>query len=95
MSRVFILTLLTRNKVDKRKWEEFRDSKLLWWINRSLHLFGWAIVLDEEDDGTISAAYPAKVKYRGFSESTEDEGFEILSNYLDSSMDEILKPFAK
>lgn len=29
------------NKVEERTWEEFIDSKLLWWVNRSLHLFGW------------------------------------------------------
>jgi hypothetical protein len=23
-------------------WREFADAGLFWWINRGLHLFGWA-----------------------------------------------------
>jgi hypothetical protein len=63
-------------------WKEFLDLKLLWWVNRSLHLFGWAIVVIQESDGTISKVFPAKVTFRGFSEDVEQEGFEKLSNYL-------------
>lgn len=68
-------------KTTKRDWKEFKDSKLLWWVNRSLHLFGWAIVL-EEDNGKITNAYPARVDYRGFSETSEEEGFQTLTNHL-------------
>lgn len=25
--------------VERRSWEEFRESGLLWWVNRTLHLF--------------------------------------------------------
>ena len=39
-----------------RTWKEFLDNGLLWWINRGLHLFGWAIVVVEEADGSISDA---------------------------------------
>lgn len=31
-----------------------------------LHTFGWAITVEIEDDGTISDAYPARVRFRGF-----------------------------
>jgi len=67
----------------KRKtWKEFKESKLLWWVNRSLHLFGWAIVLVENDGGEIIDCFPARVDFRGFTEDTEDEGFKILTKYL-------------
>lgn len=69
--------------VDKRSWEEFRESKMLWWINRILHTFGWAIVLSVESDGTVSSAFPAKVSFRGFSEQDEAEGFEALKRHAD------------
>lgn len=68
--------------VQRKSWDEFRDAKLLWWINRILHTFGWAIVLVKEDDGTISDAYPAKVTFRGFSEKSEQEGFEGISKLI-------------
>jgi hypothetical protein len=66
----------------KKTWKEFRECKLLWWVNRSLHLFGWAIVIVQEEDGTISDCYPARVQYRGFSEDAEDEGFTVLTQHL-------------
>ena len=66
----------------KKTWKEFQECKLLWWVNRSLHLFGWAIVVEEQEDGTISNVYQARVKYRGFSEDAEDEGFTVLTQHL-------------
>ncbi len=52
--------------VTKKTWKEFRESGFLWWINMILHTFGWAIVVDIDDNGEITAAYPARVKFRGF-----------------------------
>jgi hypothetical protein len=77
--------------VQRKTWEEFRDSKLLWWINRSLHIFGWAIVVQVEEDGTISDAYPARVKFRGFDEKNETEGFIGLTQHLKETVDELVK----
>ncbi len=74
----------------KRKtWEEFRNSKLLWFVNRSLHIFGWAIVVQMEDDKIIEA-YPARVKFRGFDEKSEEEGFIGLSEYMKENSEELL-----
>lgn len=53
--------------VNKKTWKEFRDSGLLWFMNMILHTFGWAITLEINDD-EITDVYPARVKYRGFSE---------------------------
>ena len=62
-------------------WEEFSNSGLLWWINRSLHLFGHAIVTSEEN-GKITRAYPAKTDIRGFTYEDEDAGFAKLNEYI-------------
>lgn len=75
--------------ITKKTWKEFQDCKLLWWVNRSLHLFGWAIVLQQGEDGDIIDAYPARVKFRGFSEKTEQEGFDVLSRYLEHECSEL------
>lgn len=63
-------------------WREFADAGLFWWINRGLHLFGWALVYIENKDGTIERVYPARTTYRGFSEETEREGFRQLSQHM-------------
>jgi hypothetical protein len=65
--------------LDKRSWKEFQDAGLIWWCNRVLHLFGWAIVLEVENDGSISNAYPARCAFRGFDSETEAEGFKKVT----------------
>jgi hypothetical protein len=69
--------------IKRATWGEFRQTGLLWWVNRGLHLFGWAIVLIVEDDGgEVTEAYPARVSFRGFSGQEEAEGFTKLTAYL-------------
>ena len=76
--------------IERKTWEEFRDCKLLWFINTILHAFGWAIVLESTEDGEIDA-YPARVKFRGFSEKTNTDGYIGISEYLVENADELLK----
>lgn len=77
--------------IERKSWEEFRDTKLLWWINRSLHLFGWAIVCTLEEDGSISDVFPARVKFRGFEPEHETNGFIGLSEYMKNNADALYK----
>ena len=74
--------------MNKKNWEEFRNTGLLWFINSILHLFGWAIVYEMED-GLIKEVYPARVKYRGFDEKTNSEGYLKISQYLESYISEL------
>ena len=74
---------------ERRTWEEFRDCKMLWWINMILHTFGWAIAIEVEDNKVINA-YPARVKYRGFREKTNTDGYIGVSQYLKDNAEELL-----
>ena len=76
--------------VEEKTWEEFRSSKLLWFINQTLHLFGWAIVYEFEDK-KIKRVYPARVKFRGFDSTSNTNGYIGLSEYLKDNVDELLK----
>ena len=76
--------------IDKISWQEFKDSGMLWWINMILHTFGLAIVLDMED-GEVKEVYPARVKFRGFGEKNNTEGYIKVSKYLNDNSDELLK----
>lgn len=74
--------------VSPATWEQFRRSGLLWWVNRTLHLFGWAIVVEvDEDDpnGKIKKCYPARCRFRGFDEKSEDQGFKRLTRHMRDS----------
>lgn len=77
--------------ITKKTWEEFRNIGMLWWINMILHTFGWAIVVDVEDDGGISNVYPARVKFRGFGEQNNTEGYIKVSQYMENNAKELLK----
>lgn len=87
MPRVTGLTKVAM--LEKSTWAEFKDSQLLWWINRTLHLFGWAIVMEADSDGNITEVYPARCKFRGFDEKSESEGFVGLTKHIASNIDRI------
>lgn len=67
--------------VEEKTWNEFRQAGLLWWINMILHTFGWAIVIEIEKE-EIVRVYPARVKYRGFGEKQNKEGYTKVSEYI-------------
>ena len=75
-------------EVQEKSWEEFRDTGLLWWINTMLHMFGWAIVCEIEE-GRVKRTIPARVKYRGFGEKQNTEGYIKVSEYLKNSAEEL------
>lgn len=76
--------------VRKISWEEFRESGMLWLINVTLHVFGMAIVYEMEN-GKITDVYPARVKYRGFSESINSDGYQKIAKYMNRNADMLMK----
>lgn len=76
--------------VDRKTWKEFRDSKLLWFVNTIIHTFGWAIVIEIDND-MVTDVYPARVKFRRFSEKINTEGYIGLSKYMKENCEELLK----
>lgn len=79
------------NKVERKTWDDFRSCGLLWWINRGLHLFGWAIVLVVDVDDRVTEAYPAHVGFRGFDDLSEEDGFRRLTHHMQESQGRLLE----
>jgi hypothetical protein len=73
----------------EESWQVFRKTGLLWWINRTLHLFGWAIVVDVSDSDEVLKVYPARTNWRGFNQVAEDEGFRQLTSYIEENAAEL------
>ena len=67
--------------INEKSIEEFKKTGLLWFVNNLLHVFGWAIVIDI-DNGKETRMYPARVKFRGFSEKHNDKGYMKVSQYM-------------
>jgi hypothetical protein len=75
--------------IDQKSWKEFKDAGMLWWINMILHTFGWAIVYEFEND-VITDVYPARVKFRGFSNEVVEDGYKKVSKFMLENAEELL-----
>lgn len=85
------MTNAEKPMVDKKSWEEFRESGLLWWINNTLHTFGWALVYDFDKDGKLVSVYPARVRFRGFSAEATEKGYISVSKYMKDNAEQLFK----
>lgn len=74
--------------ISKKSWQEFRETGLLLFINQILHVFGWALVIEIEDDN-IREVYPARVKFRGFDNSNVSEAYSKISKYMAENANEL------
>jgi hypothetical protein len=74
----------------KMSWSEFQQSGLLFFVNQVLHAFGVSLVLEHEDDGTVSDAYPARTTWRGFPEETVSDGYTKITRYMATHAQELL-----
>lgn len=79
-----------KEMTEKKTWEEFRDAGFLWWTNMILHTFGWSICV-EVDDGEIVNAYPARVKFRGFGEKYNTDGYIKVSKFMKENAKSLLE----
>ncbi|ULH29024.1 hypothetical protein FH581_017240 (plasmid) [Leptospira weilii] len=78
------------NLISKKSWEEFRSTGLLLFVNHFLHIFGWAIVFEFSENKVITV-YPARVKFRGFPESTTDDAFKNITTHIRDSIEKLVK----
>lgn len=78
--------------VTKKNWDEFRETGLALFINNILHVFGWALVFEVDDETQkVTSCYPARVKFRGFGEQDTNESFERIANYLKDNIEDLHK----
>ncbi|HFD2052110.1 TPA: hypothetical protein ACF2DE_002841 [Clostridium perfringens] len=77
--------------INKKDWKEFKDSGLLWWINTLLHTLGWAIVFEYDEKGNMTEVYPARVKFRGFDERTNESGYKNIGKFIKENANELFK----
>lgn len=69
--------------------KEFRDSGMLWFVNTFLHVFGMAITWNPETD----EIKPALVKFRGFIEQVNDEGYKKVTQYMIDNAFELMRDY--
>jgi len=65
-----------------KTWKEFQETGLLLFINQFLHIFGWAICLEQNEDGSIGNVFPARTNYRGFGEASTDKAYKKITKFM-------------
>lgn len=82
----------TEEEFTANKWTIFTNTGLLWWINRSLSLFGWAITVSyDSQTGECLGAEPIRTNARGFNRDTEEENFLKLTSYMKDNASELFE----
>ncbi len=71
-----------KTHIQRKYWREFQATGLLWFINQTLHLFGWVIVMECESDGSVRVCYPARTTFRGFSPEVSDDGYMKVTRWM-------------
>lgn len=78
--------------VKKESWDTFRSTGLPLFINQFLHIFGWSLVFEiDKHTKEVITIYPARVKFRGFSDECTSQAYKEISNYMASKSEELLE----
>ena len=83
-----IMALYTTPK--ETTWKEFQSTGLLLFINTFLHIFGWCIVIECDDEGA-DRAYPARTSWRGFSEDSMTRAYQKLTKKMQEDLPQLLE----
>lgn len=75
--------------VTKKTWADFRNTGLVVIINQILHVFGWAIVFNVDEADKVVDVFPARVKFRGFSEESTAKAYVKLSQFMEDNAKEL------
>ena len=75
---------------EQEGWAAFREAGMLWMINRTLHIFGWSIVV-HTDENEVVQVYPKQVKFAGFVRDREELGYIRVRQYMSDNAHELLK----
>ncbi len=82
--------LNNHGNITRKTWQEFRDTVLFLMMNSFLHIFGWTIVVQLED-GEIIDVYPARTKFRGFTEKSMDFSYFQITKYMKDNAKDLYK----
>lgn len=66
-----------------KDWQQFANDGMLWLVNMILHIFGWAIIYQYDNESQkLVTVFPARVDCRGFDCQINKTGYEKISKYM-------------
>lgn len=86
---------MERKDIISKSWDEFKSSGLLWFVNSIIQVFGWSIVYDRDiNTKEIVNVFPAKVRFRGFGEKENSDGYKNITNHLKENISKLVEDVA-
>ena len=73
--------------IERKTWNEFRDTGLFLFVNSFLQIFGWSLVYSTDKD----EVYPARSKFRGFDNKSVAKAHRKLSAFMKDEADQLYK----
>lgn len=80
--------------MEKKTWNDFKETGLLSFVNRFLHIFGWALVFEMVND-EVKNVYPARVKFRGFEGDSSQDEYLRITEYMKKNSLELYKEISE
>jgi hypothetical protein len=80
-----------QHAMERRTWDEFRSTGLLYLTNKVLHAFGWVIVWAKDDETGAVSAFPARTSYRTHSPESEASGQQRLQAWVRDGFDAVVQ----
>lgn len=78
------------NNIKECPIEEFHKTGLLLFVNQFLHIFGWALVIEMNNDGSGMRLYPSRCKYRGFSTESTTKAYINITKHIEERLPQLL-----
>lgn len=75
--------------MNRKTWDHFRNTGMLFLANQLIHAFGWAIVMEFDEVGNFKDVYPARVRFRGFSTEVIENSYKNISQYMLENAEEL------
>lgn len=76
--------------MNKRKtWKDFQKTGLFLVVNQTLHLFGWSIIIETDEEGILDV-YPARVDYMGFENEAVQKAYKKVRNYMRANIESLV-----
>lgn len=79
-----------KEMIERRSWDEFRETGLPWYVNQIMQVFGWSLAFDIDEEGKIKEAFPVRTKFRGFSDEVINRNTKKLTQYMIDNGKELL-----
>ena len=82
--------------ITEKSWEEFRETGLFMLVNTFLQIFGWSLVVNYDENPETKEkknyrVYPARTKYRGFSQDSYVKAYKKISKFMKENAEELEK----